>query len=114
MNRMFEIIEDDAIILTDNKGTIIRKVQDNIEDVLVTENNIEEMEKLIDDEERKINRSNNQIKYSKYKLFLAIMWFTILGLNILAQNWFIASLDLLCGSLWTFNYLSVVLPEKNI
>lgn len=112
MNTSFKVV-DDKIVVTDEKmKKHTRDISDNIEEILITENNIEEIKKLISNERKKINKSNFDIKHAKHKFFLAILWFTNFILNITVQNWFAAGCHFLCTTCWISNYLTTFLPEK--
>lgn len=113
MNKKFEVIGNEAFVTDEWNDTKVRPCYNNIEEVLITENNIEEINNLIKNEE-------SYRKYEKIKLFNGSLYFGCASTNLLAgtlnltKNNLIAAgvLQLVAGSLFTINGSGNFFPSR--
>ena len=112
MNRDFKIVDNKVIVHTDNKGTVIKEVTNNIEDILICENNIEEIDDKIRVHLAKIKKSKIKMKSSWSDIGLSALWLFNFILNSTLGNWFAASCHILCSICWfSKGYFGTIKPE---
>jgi len=110
MHKEFEVIGNEVIVSNgwDNK---VRACYNNIEEVLITENNIEEINNLI-------NREKSYNKLDKSKLFPGYMYLscsgiqTLTGILHLIQSNNVGILHLVCGTCFLFSGCSLTIPSR--
>lgn len=74
MNKDFKIENNKTIIFTDNKGTVEREASNNIEEILITENNIEEIKNDIQQHSNHITSAQNQILFNYGSVMASVLW----------------------------------------
>lgn len=101
MNREFEIVDDKAIVLTDDRGKIYREITNNIEEILITENNIEEMEEKLENVKNKIVFSKKKMKSGWLYIGCGSLWLVSFILNAIRGNWATSFFNFLCVASYT-------------
>lgn len=101
MNKELEFKDGKVIVTDEYEREIERKLSSNIEQILITENNIEEIEKLLVEKKSSLKLDKSFINLSKSFYGVSILWFFSFVSNLLAKNIFPAVCNLLCSILWT-------------
>lgn len=107
MNKEFEIINNKVNIFTDDKGIIEKNSTNNIEKILITENNIEEIENDIKRILKKISLSDNKVLSYWDSILGAVLCFGFGILSNVIGIWWISTI-LILGSV---GYLGFAINE---
>ena len=106
MNKELEF-KDGKVFVTNEYGRKTeRKLSSNIEQILISENNIEEIEKLIKKENKTIAKSKNNMKSANTYIFLCFLWATTGILSAISGNIFSTILNIVCSACWGINAYS--------
>lgn len=116
MNIKFKFINNKVLVTKDNHYVIERDVTNNIEEILITENNIEEIENMISKNQSNINDSKNKIKFN------SLYYYSLAGLNFVNCALRLTDSELLTGIAWgtvgiswgSYAYFNYVKPEKEL
>lgn len=115
MHKEYEIIGNKVIINNGLDYKEERKTVDNIEEILITENNIEEIENLVNKEKKKIKTSKKKIKEkTTLPLIVSSLHFINLILYSIQKKLLLAIGQILCSFIWLYNSLFTIIPEKKL
>ena len=111
MNKEFKTIEDKLVVTNEYGFKTERNITNNFKEILITENNIEEIEDLLIDEKNDEYYNISDIKrYGKYKFIIAGIWFIASILNLFIGNISIMCLDFSLVGMWTLNGFASINP----
>lgn len=115
MNKHFEIKGNEVTVYNEYRKKSKREFSDNIEEILIAENNIEEIEKIIDNNELDLKLEKRKKKVHKLYYINSGIWIVSFILNLLSANFFACSMNLLCSLMWGANaYFSARPHTKKI
>jgi len=113
MNKELELKNGKLIVKNEFGKEIEREFSSNIEQILITENNIEEINALIKKENKIITDSKNNIKsiktYLNIDVYICLLWTTSAVLHALSGNIFSTILKILCSVVWFSNFYSNII-----
>lgn len=96
MNKSYEIVDNEVIVYDEFYNKSVREHTNNIEEVLITENNIEEMEEKLENEKNKIVFSKKKMKSGWLYITSATLWLISFILNSIRGNWIVSFFNFLC------------------
>ena len=102
--------KEDKLIVTDEYGhKTERNITNNFKEILITENNIEEMENLLIDEKIDKNYNNSNIKLNSiHVLSLTTLWIIVSIFNFLAGNLVAGCVALFSSGIWTCGFIAII------
>lgn len=113
MKEYFYEKDNKAIIIDDKKGIIIEDAKDNTEEILITENNIEQIEAVLNDaNEKKLVQSYFLRTASKGgKIFTVLMSIALLGVIGIASTYlaFNEMLPMILLSVFTIGFCNIAM-----
>ena len=110
------ISKEDKLIVTDEYGhKTERNITNNFKEILITENNIEEMENLLIDEKIDKNYNNSNIKLNSiHVLSLTTLWIIVSIFNFLAGNLVAGCVALFSSGIWTCGFIAIIPNLKKL
>ena len=113
MNTELELRKGKAIVKDEHGVKTERNLSNNIEQILITENNIEELEEIIDNSKRSIKLINEGVKVSYLEIGIGISLFILSAICYSGGNFLLLPITLLCSSLWVAKgYFITFKPEQ--
>lgn len=113
MNKELEFKNRKVIVTNEFGDETEREMTSNIEQILITENNIEEIEKLIYDKKTILKMDKSFVNLARAFYGVSAIWFLAFISNLLAGNILPAVGNILCSILWTGNaYILHIKPNK--
>lgn len=110
MNKELELKNGKLIVTNEFGKEIEREFSSNIEQILITENNIEEINTLIEKENKTIIENKSKLKsintYSNIDVYICLLWTTSAILHALSGNIFSTIVKILCSGVWFLNFYS--------
>jgi len=103
MNKKLEFKDGKVIVTNEFGDKTERQLSYNIEQILTIENNIEEIEELIEKENKAITKSKKNMKSANTYMFLCFLWATTSILNAISGNIFSTILNIICSGCWGIN-----------
>lgn len=114
MNKSFEIIDGKIIVINEHSRITERECVNNIEDRLITENNIEEIENLINKKKSQIDFDKKAMRTGHINIFNCLLWMTLCILNLLANNTFSAVCNMICAGCWGTSAALTIVPKTKM